>query len=330
MSTRATIYDVATRAGVSISTVSLALNAPSRVKPETLERVLTAADELSFVPKTEAVTRARRGVGRIGVIAPFTTYASFARRLNGVLHAVRGQSSEIVVYDQESAATSVLASLPLTQRLDGMIVMSLPFSDEVGQRLIDQRVTTVLVEVERPGFSSVTIDDAAGGRMVAELLVARGHERFGFIGEAQRSHRYVLQSEARLAGFRDGLGRHGHKLAKTNIRQVEHTLEAGAAAAEELLGLAEPPTAIFAHDDVLASGILKTAASRGVRVPEDLAVVGFDDSDIAEHLGLTSVRQPLEESGELAAEMLLAQLANPSRSIQHVTLTLSLVERGTT
>jgi DNA-binding LacI/PurR family transcriptional regulator len=331
MSSRATIYDVATKAGVSISTVSLALNAPTRVKPETLERVLAAADALNFVPKSEAVTRARRGVGRIGVIAPFTSYSSFSRRLNGVLRAVRGQNSEIVVYDQESAATSVLASLPLTQRLDGLIVMSLPFSDGVAQRLLDQRVTTVLVEVERSGFSSVTIDDAAGGRMVAELLVARGHERFGFIGEArQQSHRYVLQSEARLAGFRDGLDRRGRELPETNIRQVEHTLEAGAAVAEELLDLSERPTAIFAHDDVLASGILKTAARRGLRVPDDIAVVGFDDSDLAEHLGLTSVRQPFEESGELAAGTLLAQLANPGRSLQHITLKLSLVERGTT
>ena len=330
MSSRATIYDVATRAGVSISTVSLALNAPSRVKSETLERVLAAADELSFVPKTEAVTRARRGVGRIGVIAPFTSYASFARRLNGVLSAVRGQSSEIVVYDQESAATSVLASLPLTQRLDGLIVMSLPFSDEVAQRLIDQGVTTVLVEMERPGFSSVTIDDAAGGRMVAEFLVAKGHERFAYVGEARRqSHPYVLQSEARLAGFQDGLDRSGRELLETNIRQVEHTLEAAEAAAGKLLDLPERPTAIFAHDDVLASGILKAAAKRRLRIPDDLAVVGFDDSDIAEPLGLTSVRQPLEESGELATETLLAQLANPRRSLKHITLKLSLAERTT-
>ena len=328
---RATIYDVATKAGVSISTVSLALNAPTRVKPQTLERVLAAADELSFVPKTEAVSRARRGVGRIGVIAPFTSYSSFGRRLNGVLRAVHGQSSEIVVYDEQSAAAAVLASLPLMQRLDGLIVMSLPFSDDVAQRLIDQQVTTVLVEVERPGFSSVTIDDAAGGRMVADLLVGLGHERFGFVGEArQQSHRYVLQSEARLAGFRDGLARHDRQLSEANIRHVGHSFHAGASAADELLDLPLRPTAIFAHDDVIASGVLKKARARGLHVPNDLAVVGFDDSDVAEHLGLTSVRQPLEESGELATETLLAQLANPRRSLQHTTLKLSLVERDTT
>jgi LacI family transcriptional regulator len=324
-----TIYDVAARAGVSISTVSLVLNAPSRVKPTTLAAVMTAIDELDFVPKSEAVTRARRGIGRIGVIAPFTTYPSFARRLNGVLHAVHGQSSEIVVYDQASAASSTLASLPLTRRLDGLVVMSLPFSEEVAQRLLHQ-ITTVLVEVERPDFSSVTIDDRAGGRMVADLLVERGHERFAFLGEAQQSHHYFSQSEARLAGFRDALAAHGRDLPAASVRLVEHGREQAFAAADDLLAMAAPPTAIFAHDDRLASALLKAARSRGLNVPENLAIVGFDDSDIAEHLGLTSVRQPLEESGQIATETLLAQLANPKRSLQHTMLKLSLIERETT
>jgi DNA-binding LacI/PurR family transcriptional regulator len=327
----ATIYDVAERAGVSISTVSLALNAPRRVKAETLERVLAAIDELKFVPKSEAVTRARRGVGRIGIIAPFTTYPSFARRLNGVLQATRDHSCEVVVYDQESAATSTLASLPLTQRLDGLIVMSIPFGDEVADRLVDQNIATVLVELDRPGFSSVTIDDVAGGRMAAKLLLDRGHSRFAFLGERQHdSHGYLLQSDARLNGFREHLAAAGVELRETNVRRVDHTIAAAGAAAGELLDLGEPPTAIFAHDDILAAAILRTARKRGLTIPDDLAVIGFDDSDIADHLGLTSIRQPLEESGQVATETLLGELSNPNRSLQHITLRLSLVERETT
>jgi DNA-binding LacI/PurR family transcriptional regulator len=325
-----TIYDVATMAGVSISTVSLALNSPNRVKPATLSRVLAAIDELGFVPKSEAVTRARRGIGRIGVIAPFTTYASFARRLNGVLRAVRAHSCEVVVYDQESAASSQLATLPLTRRLDGLIVMSLPFSDEIAERLADQNIDTVLVEVVRDGFSSVTIDDTAGGRMVAELLMARGHERFAFIGEEQQSHHYLSQSESRLSGFREALAARGRRLPDANVRTTFHSLEAAEHAAGELLDLPEPPTAIFAHDDLLASAALKVARQRSLAVPDDLAVVGFDDSDIAQHLGLTSVRQPLEESGALAADTLLAQMADHGRPRQRISLELTLVERETT
>ena len=103
--------------------------------------------------------------------------------------------------------------------------MSLPFSDEIADRLTEQKMQTILVEFVRDGFSSVTIDDAAGGRMVAELLIARGHERFGFIGEEQRSHHYLSQSEARLAGFRQALALHGHELPDASVRHTSHTLE---------------------------------------------------------------------------------------------------------
>ncbi|HET6945561.1 MAG TPA: LacI family DNA-binding transcriptional regulator [Gaiellaceae bacterium] len=333
MSKSATIYDVAARAGVSIGTVSLALNSPTRVKEETLERINAAIDELAFVPKAEAVVRARRGVGRIGVIAPFTTYPSFARRLNGVLAALRGQSYEAVVYDHEGAGTSLLASLPISRRLDGLVVMSLPLSEQVVQRLQDSQLTTVLVELDRPGFSGVTIDDVAGSSIVADLLVARGHRRFAFIGEGGNRpypHDRRLQSESRLLGFRAALEEHGYGLPSENVRLVTHDLPAAAAAATELLDLPDRPTAIFAHDDVLASGVLQAARERSLRVPDDLAVVGFDDSELAEHLGLTSVRQPFEESGRVATEILLAQLRDQSRALQHVTLKLALIERKTT
>ena len=329
--TNATIYDVAAKAGVSISTVSLALNAPRRVKPATLNRVLAAMDELRFVPKSDAVTRARRGVGRIGVIAPFSTYPSFARRLNGVFQATREQSCEVVVYDQESAATATLGSIPLTRRLDGLIVMSVPFGDEIADRLIEQQVPTVLVELERIGFSTVTIDDVAGGRMAAELLLAKGHTRFAFLGEEQhQAHPHVLQSSARLAGFREGLRVRGVELSDAHIRRVDHTVDAARAAAAELIELTDRPTAIFAHDDVLAAAVVQVARGHGLAIPEELAIVGFDDSEIAEHLGLTSVRQPLEESGEVATETLLAEMSNPGRTLQHISLKLSVVERDTT
>ena len=283
------------------------------------------------MPKSEAVTRARKGIGRIGVLAPFTTYPSFARRLNGVLRAVRGQGCDVVVYDQESAASSQLATLPLRRRLDGLIVMSLPFSDEIAARLTGLGLATVLVETVRDGFSSVTIDDAAGGQMAAELLLERGHERFAFLGEEQRSHHYVSQSEARLAGIPGCADR-----PRTRARRRRRAHDGATASTRQrrsrgaLLDLPRRPTAIFAHDDLLASGALRAARRRGLQVPGDLAVIGFDDSDIAQHLGLTSIRQPLEESGQLAAETLLSQMASTDGALRHVSLRLSLVERETT
>jgi LacI family transcriptional regulator len=133
-----------------------------------------------------------------------------------------------------------------------------------------------------------------------------------------------------MLGFRAALERRGLELGDEATRLVRHDVVAAAQAANELLDAPTTPTAIFAHDDVLASGVLRAARERGLSVPQDLAIVGFDDSDLAEHLALTSVRQPFEESGRVATEILLAQLREPSRSLQQVTLKLTLVERATT
>ncbi|MEU4834376.1 LacI family DNA-binding transcriptional regulator [Streptosporangium sp. NPDC023615] len=331
MAARTTIYDVAGAAGVSISTVSLALNSPARVSPKTRRKVLEAADALGFVPKQDAVTKARRGVGRVGVIAPFTSYPSVARRLNGILRAVGDRPLEVVLFDQESAAQSsspLLAGLPLTGRLDGLVVVSLSLEEAVAERLATARLPTVLVDVRHRGFDSVHTDDEAGGRLVAEHLLGAGHRRFAFLGEAQRSGLYVSPSQRRLAGYRTALAEAGRPLADGDVRLSAHDLAAARAAAVELLSEPEPPSAVFAADDTLASGVLRAARDLGLAVPGDLAVVGFDDGDLAEVLDLTTVRQPLEDSGRTAMELLLRQLERPATARQ-VTLELRLIIRGT-
>lgn len=328
-----TIYDVASRAGVSISTVSLALNSPTRVSAETRAKVLTAADELGFVPKADAVTRARRGVGRIGVIAPFSSYQSFGRRLNGVFAELREQPLEVVVFDHTSAAQAtspLLAGLPIMRRLDGLIIMALGLDDAVAQRLLQQRLPTVLVETSRPEFDSVCADDGSGGELVARHLIQRGHRRFGYIGERQRSHAYVSPSEQRLDGFRRVVVEHGGALPDEAVVLVQHGVATAQAAAAELLRSPAPPTAIFAHDDLLGAGVLKAAREAGIAVPQELAVAGFDDSDLALAFDLTTVRQQFEDSGRLAARALIEQMQGHPTARRRVVLELELIRRGST
>jgi DNA-binding LacI/PurR family transcriptional regulator len=327
---KTTIRDVASEAGVSVSTVSLVLNSPERVSDVTRRRVLAVVDALGFVPKAEAVARARRGVGRIGVLAPYSSYPSVARRLTGVLRAVGRRPVEVVVFDQRSAAQStspLLGSLPVTGRLDGLIVVSLPLEDGIARRLGELGLATVLVDVRHPGFDSVHTDDAAGGRLVAEHLLARGHRRFAFLGEAQESDRYVSPSQRRLAGFRTALNEAGHALGDAGVRLAGHRVGPALAAARELLAGERRPTAVFAADDTLAAGVMRAAHELGLAVPDDLAVVGFDDGELAEALDLTTVRQPLEESGRTAAELLLQRLDGPGTS-RSIALRLELVARG--
>jgi DNA-binding LacI/PurR family transcriptional regulator len=331
-----TIYDVADRAGVSISTVSLALNSPDRVRPETLARVYAAVRDLGFVPKADAAVRARKGTRRIGVVAPFTAYGSFMERLQGVLAASDEDRFEIVVFNQEATTfrQHFVDSLPLSRRLDGIILMAVPISDGLVHRLIEDGLQTVLVELARPEFSSVSIDDEEGGRLAADYLIQRGHRRCAFLGEPPVSETMAselpsIQDTARIRGFREGLAKAGVPLRDAYV--VTSGDPGGPrAAAHQLLDLPQPPTAIFAHSDDLAVGVLKVARERGLDVPRDLAVIGFDDREFAGHLGLTTIRQPLFDSGRIALKLLRDRMTDhPPVVPQAVRLPVTLVPRDT-
>jgi LacI family transcriptional regulator len=326
----ATIYDVAKRAGVSITTVSRVLNAPDRVNISTRSRVLDVIDELNFVPKAEAAARARKGTRRIGVLAPFITYPSFVQRLRGVA-TLADSAYELVIYNVDSSARrdSYLATLPVTRRLDGLLVMALPFGETAAQRLVSNAMDAVLIECSHPAFSSVEIDDEDGGRMVAAYLVERGHRRCAFVGDAVVPDFAIHTSARRLDGYKNELRAAGLMLPPEYIALGPNGLETARQLAHQLFDLPQPPTAVFAPSDTQALGILRAAHERSLRVPEDVAVIGFDDVEIADYIGLTTVRQPLEESGRVAVELLLARLADHRRPVQHVRLPLTLIQRRT-
>jgi LacI family transcriptional regulator, galactose operon repressor len=325
---RVTIYEVAERAQVSISTVSNVLNKPDRVSPATRQRVLAVIDELGFVPKVQAMSLARQGTGRIGVMAPFTSYGSYLRRLSGLLMAATELEIDVVVFDHESAALAsspVLASMPVHGRLDGLIVMGLPIEDAIAGRLRERRLPTVAVDADSALFSRVVIDDRAGGRLAGEHLRDRGHRRIGYVLERQVSE-YESQAIKRLAGFREVVAAAGGEVAVTDSgNSVDDARRAAAA----LLDRADRPTAIMAHHDALAVGALLAARERGLRVPEDVAVMGFDDGETAIAADLTTVRQPFEESGSTALSVLLGHLGGSDLRSTTV-LDVRLVERSTT
>jgi LacI family transcriptional regulator len=327
----ATIYDVAETAGVSISTVSRVLNAPEQVHEATRVRVLAAIDQLNFVPRAEATARARKGTQRIGVLAPFFTYPSFVQRLRGVANALAGSRYEMVIYNVESAVRrdGHLAALPITRRIDGLIVMSLPFEEKVAQRLVAHGLQVVLIEFSHALFSSIEIDDQFGGRLVARYLLDQGHRRCAFVGDSDVPVYSIHTSDERLDGYRQGLIEGGLDLPDHYISRAPHGMESARRQTHDLLDLPDPPTAIFSPSDTQAMGVLRAARERGVKVPGDLAVIGFDDVEFADYIGLTTVRQPLEESGRVAVDLLLARLSDSSRPVQRVSLPLMLVRRET-
>ena len=326
-----TIYDVAKQAGVSITTVSRILNAPDKVNSETREKVLAAIDTLGFVPKAEARARAMQRTGRIGVITPFFTAPSFTQRLRGIAATLSPKNYELVIYtvDSSNHLQGYLSSLPLTGNLDGLIILSLPVGDIEVRRLIDHGLPAVLIEYPHPKLNCVEIDDVEGGYMATTYLLGKGHRRIAFLGDTDLPEYSIHPVSLRLSGFRRALKEARIKVPDTFVRLAPYTQEQTRQVAKELLNLPDPPTAIFAATDFQALGVLKAARQLGIKVPEQLAVIGFDDLDMAEYFDLTTISQHLDESGRLAVELLLAQIESPFRPPRHVKLPLTFIERQT-
>ncbi len=327
-----TIYDVASSAGVSIATISRVLNAPDKVNPETRKRVMSAIDTLGFIPKAEARARAMQNTDRIGVLTPFFTAPSFVQRLRGVASALSRANYELVIYPVDSVEhlQGYISSIPIMQNIDGLIIMSLAIEDKDARRLHDNNMETVLIEYSHARLNSIEIDDEYGGQMAARHLAEKGHKRVAFLGDIEPPEKYAIHPvKSRLQGFKKMLDEAGIALPRKYVKQAAYTQKSAQEAALELLNTDPPPTAIFAAADIQAISVMKVARQLKLSIPDDIAVIGFDDIDIADYMDLTTIGQNLDESGRLAVEILLSHII-AERALQHIKIPLTLVERQTT
>jgi LacI family transcriptional regulator len=322
-----TIYEVAQRAGVSISTVSLAINHPDRVRADTRDRIMSVIDEIGFVPKERAVVRARAGVGRIAVLAPFTSYPAYSRRLNGILAELGRDGTQVIVYDHEDMAVSaspLLGTIPVKGHVDGIIIMDMPIDRTIITRLKD-RLPAVVIGGLGQGLPGVVADDVAGGRIVGERLTAWGHRRVAFVRETQVTFFPNAPTQLRFEGLVSALG------AESVIDISVARDDTGGSDAVGQLFAGEDrstwPTAIFATRDLVALKVWRAVRELGLRVPEDVSIIGFDDDPTVEAMGLTTIRNPLEESGAAALGMLQRRMRD--ETVDDITLPVSLVVRAT-
>jgi DNA-binding LacI/PurR family transcriptional regulator len=331
-----TIYDVAKRAGVSTATVSRVLNSPDRVTEETRAHVLSVIDELGFVPKVEARTYARKQIGRIGVLTPIFTADSVIDRLRGLVAALTELPYELVIYDVATAAQrdGYLTNLALTHQVDGLIVVFLPFDETMASRLSTHQLPVVqIVNATQPfshRFDRIVADDTIAGRMAAEHLLARGHRRLGFVGAAHRPDFAADPGTSNLDSFRQTLALAGVPLPDAYVSLAPFGMEQARQQAHQLLDLPKPPTAIYAASDTQAIGVISAARERGLAVPDDLAVMGFDDIEIAQFIGLTTIRHQLKEQGRLAVELLLERLTGAERPARQIDMPFTLMQRAST
>jgi len=328
----AKIGDVAARAGVGVATVSRVLNGRSNVAEPTRERVLDAIRELDYRPSAVARNLSLKRTSVVGVVMPFLTNPSPIERVRGIVTELAQSSFDLALFDVESAGRQERAFRLLadSHRTDGLLIVSLvPPAEEV-RRMRAMGIDAVLVDARADGLPAVVVDDVHGGRLATRYLVELGHRRIAFIGDKPADEFRFHSSRDRTIGYEQALAEAGIPVRPEYVRAGTHSRHVARSIAEELLRLPEPPTAIFAASDTQALGVLEAARGLGVRVPDDLSVVGFDDVEIASYVGLTTVRQPLFESGRRGAELLLQSLDGMPPELQVETLPLDLVVRATT
>lgn len=327
-----TIVDVARLAGVGRGTVSRVLNERANVDPATRARVLAAIRDLDFVPNQTARRLSLRRTQTVAVILPFLTRPSTVERLRGMELTLAAAGYDLIVFNVETVERrdAVFRDLPRPERVDGLIIVSLsPHADEL-ERIERSGLPTVLVDAHHRGLPRVVADDVLGGRLVAMHLVGLGHRRVAFMGDIPRTPFAFTSSRLRLMGVRRTLAPAGIRLPASLVGIGDHSRRRAAELATRMLTSAAPPTAIICASDTQAAGVLEAAGHVGLSVPGDLSVTGYDDLELADHLGLTTIHQPLFESGVRAVQRLLRRVdggpPEPLREVQDISL---VVRRST-
>lgn len=323
----ATIRDVARRAQVSVASVSRVLNQFSNVSEDTRARVTAAVDELGYVPHAGARSLSLARTGAIGVVLPNLHGEFFSEIVRGMdrLATERGYLLLLSnMHAQSGEAQAVLKAM--RGRVDGLIVMAPHLEDEEFATALPRGTPAVLVNTraeirDRP---AIRLDNAAGARSVAEHLIAAGRRRIVHISGPVGN----IDAEERAESFRQTLDR--HQDVQSVIIQGDFYEESGGAAVAALIKAGQDFDAIFAANDMMAIGALEALRSRGKKIPEDVAVAGFDDVPLASHLGLTTVRVRIAELGERAIERLIRMLEGEQDSIGEELHAPELVIRGST
>ncbi|MCZ4119806.1 LacI family DNA-binding transcriptional regulator [Streptomyces sp. H39-S7] len=325
---RATVRSIAAEAGVSIATVSRVMSGQDNVADATRRRVRAAADRLGAAPAL------RRGTaeGAVYVRCPYVLTDYFGVIVSSIAETLDLHGRRLVLSAGDAARDlQVLGGLPDDPTIAGALLIVPPEPARELEELRARDFPFVVVDPRTPlrsDIASVSAANLTGARNVSAHLVELGHRRIGVIGGPG----YWLAGQSRVAGHNSALADAGVLPSSELLRSIEPTADWGYAAACELLDLPERPTALVAFNDKAAVGALRAAYERGLRVPEDLSITGFDDIDLSRSTlpRLTTVRQPLEEMGRMAASLLMRLLERHTVDTLHVELATQLIVRDST
>ncbi|MBN1230243.1 MAG: LacI family DNA-binding transcriptional regulator [Anaerolineales bacterium] len=328
----ATIRDVAQKANVGIATVSRVLNNNPAVNPDTRDRVLAVIRELDYTPNQAAQRLSLGKTKTISVILPYLAGQAIVERLRGIQKVMEVADYDLVLYTcgNTERRDHLFTTLPRKAATDGILIISMLPNEEQIERFIRSDIPAVLIDAEHPRITSFFVDNTLGGFIAANHLLELGHRRISFIGNPLTNVSRFSHTRKRYDGFRSALAEWEVTFQKSYHLQVEAEIEPARQAALGLLQSSDRPTAIFAANDTHALGVLKAAVDLGLSVPGDLSVIGFDDIPDADLMNLTTIHQPLYESGEEGINHLLREIRGKAERGTQTIQEVDLVLRGTT
>jgi LacI family transcriptional regulator len=322
---KATIEDVAKLAGVSIKTVSRVINKEPNVRDATAAKVQSAIQHLNYRPNTSARNLASKRSYLIGLLYddpslydnPSSNYVINLQQ--GALRICKSETYDLLIHPcnyQDRNLNKEITGMIAHTRVDGLIIAP-PLSDKKSliKTIKESGIPYVRISpgVTSEQVSSVYTNDREVCAQMTEYLVSLGHKRIAFI----KGHEHHKALERRYQGYLDGLSNCGLKVNKSLIKQGDNSFKSGEQAAKALLTLKNPPTAIFASNDDMATGVLRIAHQMGITMPDKLSVAGYDDIPLSEQMypALTTIRQPVGSMADLAVDMLMDKIRNrPSKN----------------
>jgi len=322
-----TIQDVAKTAGVSVSTVSRVLNGKVDVASDTKDRIHSVIDDLGYTTNLAARSMRSQKKNLVGLIMPEIANPFAVEVMKGVNRAIAESEFDLLVYTTGNVRKSGQASheqkyvsLLNNSLTDGVIIVA-PMASEFST---DAPIVSIDPHINTPNYPSVHATNYQGALSAMEYLLGLGHKRIGFI-----SGRPELESSnRRLKGYRDALEKAGIPVDEKLIASGDYTTETSVTCAQELLSLDNPPTAIFASNDQTAMGVFHVAEELGIRIPEDLSVIGFDNISESKYMGLTTVDQFISEMGYVATQRLIKLIIGESLDAQTYRMQTQIVIRN--
>jgi DNA-binding LacI/PurR family transcriptional regulator len=325
-----TIYDVAEKAGVSIATVSKVINNTGRISDKTRKKVISVIDELNYYPSFVASALTGKRTQTLGLLMPNLANPFYAELARGMEDRAEEQNYSIVMCstDYKAEKEQKYVSLLVRKRVDGFIITAGFNNVDLIKELIEHKIPIVLINynIARASLNSVSVDDYAGGYQAVAHLAELGHKRIAMIAET------VQSSAERIRGYKGALKHFELVYDEKLYTEAKATVENGRKETEKLLALEEPPTAIFAFNDILAIGAIEAVRKLGLSVPEDISIIGFDNTILSKYCSpsLTTMSQPLDEIGHQAVDLLVEEIESRKTQKQRIMLSAELIIREST